>query len=469
VTTRRTSLATRTTALCLLVAAVALAVAGLVGTRLLAAATEDLTRESLARKADAIAGTLTEQAFTRPFLTMPKTITTLRAEAISIVARKKDGTYYLADARPERAARAAGLDRILPGRPIHTTVTLGGEELLVEARAVTDRVGFALVRPVRLAEDTSPTLLRDVLLAVGVGLAVAAVAGMVLARLLSRPLRQTAAVAGSLRSGRRDVRAPVSGPTEVAEVAESVNELADALTHSEARQRDFLLSVSHELRTPLTSVKGFAESLAEGVVQGDDVPGVGRTIQQEAERLERLVNDLLALARLGADEFSLDVTEVDLVRLLNGCAEVWPVWCQERGVRFRHEVPDGPVPVRADPRRLRQALEVLANNALRVTPPEAPLVLALVVRPDAAIVQVRDGGPGLSEEDYRVAFDRGVLRSRYRGERPVGSGIGLALAHGLVSRMDGAMSAGPAPEGGAAFSITLPLFAPAGDLYRART
>jgi signal transduction histidine kinase len=253
----------------------------------------------------------------------------------------------------------------------------------------------------------------------------------------------------------------VAGPTEVAQVAAAVNELADALRLSESRQREFLLSISHELRTPLTAVHGFAESLADGVATGAEVQRAGEIIQRESQRLERLVSDLLDLARLNADEFRLDIAQVDLVPMVQACAEVWRVRCANEDVAFRWEVPSFPVLVKADPRRLRQVLDNLAENALRVTPRGAPIVLSLGLSPNGdAVLQMRDGGPGLAPEDYPVAFSRGVLHSKYQGARPVGSGIGLALAHGLVTRMGGTMRAAPAPEGGAAFTAVLPI---AGD------
>jgi signal transduction histidine kinase len=107
-----------------------------------------------------------------------------------------------------------------------------------------------------------------------------------------------------------------------------------------------------------------------------------------------------------------------------------------------------------DPRRIRQVLDGLAENALRVTPAGANLTMSLTA--PTITIQVRDGGPGLAPEDYAVAFQPGVLNHKYRGRRPVGSGIGLALAHGLVTRLGGTLTAGPAPEGGAAFTIVLP-------------
>jgi two-component system OmpR family sensor kinase len=272
-----------------------------------------------------------------------------------------------------------------------------------------------------------------------------------------------------MSQGRRDLRAPVEGPSEVAEVARSVNELADALNRSEYRQRDFLLSVSHELRTPLTAVLGFAESLTDGVVTGADVPGVGRVIGQEANRLDRLVSDLLDLARLGAADFRLDVTDVDLNVLVADAGKVRQSRCDAAGVPFRMELPMEPLTTATDPRRLRQVIDGLAENALRMTPAGRPIILALAAGAGTAVLQVRDGGPGLAEEDYRMAFDRGALHSRYQGIRPVGIGIGLALVHGLTTRMGGTITAGPAPEGGACFTVTLPTMTTAATIRLPRT
>jgi signal transduction histidine kinase len=146
---------------------------------------------------------------------------------------------------------------------------------------------------------------------------------------------------------------------------------------------------------------------------------------------------------------------LDLVALVRDCAEVWRLRCEREGVSLQVMLSDQNVRVVADPRRLRQVIDGLAENALRATPVGAPIVFSLAATPDGnAVLQVRDGGPGLTPEDYGVAFERGILNAKYRDSRPVGSGIGLALAHGLVTRMGGAITAEPAPEGGAAFTVT---------------
>jgi two-component system OmpR family sensor kinase len=452
----RTSLATRITTLSLAVAGVAVIVAGLVSARLVGTAGENVMRQSLAAQANVLASQVDETGLTSR-LGLAKVANVVRGQGILVViARPGDVTGGNAPAT--RAATEAGLEQIGPNASISITRTVADQQYLVEIRSTnTPGTGFALVQPLRQATSNLRQLARNILLALGGGLLLAGVAGSILGTLLSKPLRRTATVASTMREGRRDLRAPVEGPTEVAEVAAAVNELADALEHSEARQREFLLSVSHELRTPLTAVHGFAESLVDGVATGPEARRAGETIQRESARLERLVSDLLDLARLGADEFRLDLADVDLVPMVNACAEVWRVRCAQENVQFRWETPPFPVVSEVDPRRLRQVLDGLAENALRVTPSGAPMVLSLShSQTGAAMLQMRDGGPGLAAEDYPVAFERGVLNAKYRGRRPVGSGIGLALAHGLVTRMGGTMEASPAPEGGAAFSVILP-------------
>lgn len=240
-------------------------------------------------------------------------------------------------------------------------------------------------------------------------------------------------------------------------MAESLNLLGAALETSESRQREFLLSVSHELRTPLTAVKGFAEALADQVTTGTEVAPTGAVILAEAARLERLVDDLLDLARLGAQDFRIDLADVDLADLARQAAIVWSARCRESGVEFRLEVSDAAPVVVTDATRVRQIIDGLAANALRITPAGEPIVLAVRAEGPAAVVEVRDGGPGLTEDDCRVAFERFRLHDRYRGIRQVGTGVGLALVDGLARRLGGTAQAGRAAEGGARFTIELPL------------
>ncbi|TYC00099.1 HAMP domain-containing histidine kinase [Micromonospora sp. WP24] len=350
------------------------------------------------------------------------------------------------------------VQRIAEGRNISTTRLVAGRPALIEGRALPGGNGVVLSRA--RATGLWSGVLRGLWAPLLAGLAAGVVAGLLLARRLARPIRNAASAAARLRAGDRAVRVPVEPPGEVADLAEALNGLAAALATSEGRQREFLLSVSHELRTPLTAIRGYAEALADGVIEPDEVPAAGRTVLTEARHLDRLVSDLLALARLEAADFPLEPVPVDLVGLADEAERTWAARCAAVGVVLQVERPDGPVPAYTDPGRIRQVVDGLLENALRVVPPGAPVVIAVrPVGPQRAtggLVEVRDGGPGFTDDDLAVAFDRGALHQRYRGVRKVGSGLGLALAAGLVRRLGGEITATHAPEGGAAFTVRLP-------------
>jgi signal transduction histidine kinase len=359
---------------------------------------------------------------------------------------------------PPRIAR-----QVAAGLPVDKRAVVNGHVMLVAGRTLTGN-GNGVVLTRRAFAGSAALVLGNLWLALAAGLAAGIIAGGLLARLVARPIRDAAVAAGRLSAGDRSVRLAVRPPTEVAELAVAFNQLAAALATSEGRQRDFLLSVSHELRTPLTTIRGYAEALADGVVGADGAPKAGRTMLDEAERLERLVADLLVLARLEAADLPVEFMPVDLVELMGSAAEAWGPRCAADGVVLRAELPPGPLVVSTDPGRIRQVVDGLCENALRIVPPGAPLVLGARGAPTGGIVEVRDGGPGFTDDDLAVVFERGALYQRYRGVRKVGSGLGLALAARLVRRLGGRIEAGHAPEGGAQFTVTLPL-----RPYEART
>jgi two-component system, OmpR family, sensor kinase len=348
------------------------------------------------------------------------------------------------------APLAAGQEVSLRGARVNGRISL------VEGRPLPSGDAVVLTRP--FATGIGSAVISRLWLPLLAGLGVGALIGTLLAAGLARPLRRAANAAARLRTGDRRVRVPVEAPAEVAELAHAINDLATALAAGETRQREFLLSVSHELRTPLTTIKGYAEAVADDLVDGSSLPGIGRVMLTETHHLERLISDLLALARLEADDFVMRPISVDLTALVREITTAWEPQFTAAGLRWRHEcsVTDDPVVVTVDPDRLRQVVDGLLGNALRLVPAGAPVVLALAQEPAAVLIEVRDGGPGLTDDDLAVAFVRGGLSARYRDNRKVGSGLGLALAARLITRLGGSINAGHAPEGGARFTVTLP-------------
>lgn len=454
--TRRT-LATQIAVVISLVTVVAVAISFLVSASLIRGAADQQSRRTLGHYADLIAdnvGSLNEQ----PSLRLGGTGVGLRAlsrlATITAVRVRPNGRVLGTTPGP---LPAYVVTAAAAGQSVDTTAHVGGRGYFIEGRPVTSGVGsVVLLQPRSASGEITGPLRARLLVALVAGTLVAIAAGSWLSRRLARPLVHASSAAAQLAHGRRDVRVTPEGPAEVAAVAESLNTLAAALSASEDRQRAFLLSVSHELRTPLTAISGYAEGLADGVVPPAQTASVGATLVAEAARLQRLVNDLLDLARLGAADFHVEPTDVDVVALLQAAAEVWRVRCQREEVELRTELPATPLHCVTDGGRVRQIVDGLAENALRVTPGGAAVVLAARAVPDGVQVEVRDGGPGLTDDDIAVAFERSALHDRYRGVRRVGTGIGLALIAGLAERLGGRAEAGHAAEGGARFTITLP-------------
>ncbi len=455
---RRTTLATRIALATVLASTLAVAIAGLVSVRLVQSAAEQSGRTVLRQDATlAVAAAVMSPRDASKIAIPAKTTELLHAGLqVTAVIVQRDGTVT----GPEGArAAAAGVvtpvevTDLLAGKAFSASRKVKGVRSYIEGSPLDAGGGVVLFQHIADARAAQGRIWARLLVALVAGLVCAALVGIVLARRLARPLQHAAAAAHRLSTGARDVRLEPEGPAEVADVADALNVLTAALSTSESRQRDFLLSVSHELRTPLTAVRGYAEALADGVIAPDAVELTGQVVLAEARRLERLVSDLLDLARLGAENFRIDLGSVDLSALMEQAAVVWADRCAREDVPFRAEIAPGPLLLNSDPTRLRQIVDGLAENALRVTPSGRPIVFALVTYGGELVLQVRDGGPGLTDEDCRVAFDRSALYDRYRGIRRVGTGVGLALVAGLAVRLGGRVEAGRAPEGGACFTV----------------
>ncbi len=338
---------------------------------------------------------------------------------------------------------------------LSTSATIDGREVLIEGR--TTRRGFSAVavQPVGDVGEATAALRRRLLLALLLGLAAAGTLGLVLSRALNRSVADAASAARRLAAGERGVPIAPTSVREIADMRAAITALDAALVGSEGRQREFLLSVSHEIRTPLTALRGYAEALADGAIAPDDMRSTGQTLIDETVRLDRFVGDLLELARLEADDFSIESVDVSLDRLMHDLHGVWRATCDREGISLR--TMGAGATVHTDPMRLRQLLDGLVENAIRATPPGGEVTVRTSVFATEVVIEVEDAGPGLDQADMIAAFDRGTLHAKYRDLRSVGTGLGLSIAHRLATRMRVRLEVCAAPHGGAVFSVHLPI------------
>jgi two-component system sensor histidine kinase BaeS len=448
---RRLRVLPATVLLAVAVATIAAVVAALVSLPLIRSNAETVATAELARLADLTATALRVDP-RGTYVLPPRVAGVLEAEQVT--------AYVVGPGAADlpEGVTPAEVDSVTTGQGVEVRADTADGAVLVVGRPFEPGIGVILVQPSSVAGGTATEVIARLVVALVIGLAIAVAIALVAGAWLTTPLRRAADAAMRLGRGDRGIHVQPEGPAEVADIAEALNRLAAALAVSEGRQREFLLSVSHELRTPITSVRGYAEALADGLVGAEDVARTGAVMAAEAVRLDRLVSDLLDLARLRADDFVIECTDVDLKAMLVEAAEVWRVRSERADVRLVAELPDRAIVVSADPLRLRQVLDNLTENALRVTPAGGVIVMsAAASTSEWGIVEVRDSGPGIAPEDREVAFEPGILHERYRGLRPVGTGIGLALVGRLAAGMGGWASADEAIEGGACFRVGVPL------------
>jgi len=276
----------------------------------------------------------------------------------------------------------------------------------------------------------------------------AVVLSYLLARRLTRPIGELSAATLRLAAGEQDVAVPVRGEDELADLGASFNEMSGELSRARVAQGRFLEPVSHELRTPLTSIRGYSEALEEQAVTPTEA---ARVIGSEADRLERLVADLLDLARFGRSDCSVAREPVDLAGVVEQSVQRHLRRARDIGVELSG-AGAAETWVLGDQDRILQPVSNLIENALRITLAGG----SVTVDAGPGQISVRDAGPGLDPEDIPRAFERFYLYGRYRSERPVGSGLGLAIVQELICAMGGTVEASTPPGGGAEFKIRLP-------------
>ncbi|HLX33508.1 MAG TPA: HAMP domain-containing sensor histidine kinase [Gaiellaceae bacterium] len=304
-----------------------------------------------------------------------------------------------------------------------------------------------LLRPQSTARSRWSPYIWGLLIAAGAGGLLAALAAFLLARRISRPVDRIAAAARTLTRGTHPELVPVEGAAEIATLAVAFNALVEQLQRAQEAERNFLLSVSHELKTPLTAIRGYAEAVEDGAV---DPREAAATVTAEARRLERLVKDLLDLARMNRTDFSVHNSEIDLAEVVEDAVRRYQQQAAGFGVSLA-AVTDGPAPAVADADRVLQVVSNLVENALRLTPPGGEV--RVVTAP--GVLRVEDTGPGLPQADREQAFERFYLHERYGRERAVGTGLGLAIVKELTLAMGGSVEVESRPGELTVFTVRL--------------
>jgi two-component system sensor histidine kinase BaeS len=325
---------------------------------------------------------------------------------------------------------ARARERIARKLPAQGTLTYNGHAEYFAAQWLNPGTLIVLRHRSTAGSLLSPYVWPLLIAAVAGGL-LAALAAFLLARRISRPVGRIAAAARSLTGGTHPEPVPVEGAAEIATLAVAFNDLATQLRRAQEAERNFLLSVSHELKTPLTAIRGYAEAVEDGAL---DAREAAATVAFEARRLERLVHDLLDLARMNRTDFSVRNSEIDLAEVAEDAVRRYQQQAEGFGVSVQ-ALGEAPSPAIGDADRVLQVVSNLVENALRLTPPGGEV--RVVTGP--GVLRVEDTGPGIAPADAEHAFERFYLHERYGRERRVGTGLGLAIVKELTLAMGGSV------------------------------
>jgi signal transduction histidine kinase len=333
---------------------------------------------------------------------------------------------------------------------------------------------LAAAQPVRLVRGTEPfgwlivakpttelreqwlTLLGRLVLALAAGIGLGALLFWWLSRRLTEPVLALTRAAQDVAAGRYDVEIPAAkGSDEISLLSDRFRRMVEQLAETEQVKRSFLMSVSHELRTPLTAIRGHVEALREGVVtEPDQVRSSLDVIAAESDRLERLVGDVLDLAKLQAHRFTVRHEEVDLGRVVDHAYGAFAEEARRRDIDYRVDATNEPPVIVSDGDRVLQVISNLLSNAFRWTPDGGRIDLRLAAVNGVVRVDVVDSGPGVSDADRERIFEPFVSQDAD------GTGLGLPIARELAVALGGGVELGSEPGRGSRFRLVLPVRSP---------
>ena len=353
-----------------------------------------------------------------------------------------------------------------------TVEDLDAASLLAGNRQTGTANGRAFVaQPVRAGVDQVPVLVLTekidaaavnrargfFLIGAVLALVAAGIVSYFLARRLTRPLAVMGTTAGAIAAGDLGARVDLGKhpDDELAELGRALNAMAGDLEVARHGERQFLLSVSHDLRTPLTSIRGYADALTDGTIPAtDEQRRAGAVIAAEADRLERLVADLLDLARIDAHQFSLAPRPFDVATTVRNGVEAFLPAAADLGIEVVADTPPELAAV-GDPERVAQVVANLVENALKF----ARSRITVELRAEGlheVVLRVADDGPGIDPSEERRVFER-LYVSRTVPGRSVGTGLGLAIVGELTTAMGGSATVERTDGAGATFVVRLPV------------
>jgi signal transduction histidine kinase len=352
-----------------------------------------------------------------------------------------------------RVANVAEAQPILDGQPY-----LAAAVALAPARDPLGAAFLVVARPRASVTAAAASQLAPLLIASGgAALLVAMLLVVLVGRTLTRPLTELASAAEDVAAGNYSRRVGIRGEDEIGMLGVAFDRMAEAVERARKIQRDFLANLSHELKTPLTSLLGFSQALVDGSLKSDaDRQRAAAIVHEESERVLRMAQELLDLARVEAGSIALNITAVDLGGQLQQGLEIVRRRADARDLTIAIDVPADIPPVGADPERLHQVLDNVFDNAVKYAPAGSTVSVAVSV--GSGVVETVVSNPaGEHGPDPERMFDRFYRADPSRSGAAGGVGLGLAISRELTLAMNGRLWADVDTEGSLRLHLILPM------------
>lgn len=340
------------------------------------------------------------------------------------------------------------------------TVSNTGERIMSVSAPITNRNGtlIGVIRMVTSLGKADIQVVRIIAVALAVGVAIVLLvysSNLYFVRSIVEPVTAVTDTAKRIAGGSYGIQMEKRFDDEVGDLIDAINDMSLKIKQSEKMKSEFISSVSHELRTPLTAINGWAETIMNGEVRdAEDVKKGMSIIVSEARRLTNMVEELLEFSRIEDGRFTLSVEPMDIKAELEDAVYTYREFFRREGiVLHHHDCEDEFPPIPGDPERMRQVFCNLLDNASKHGGSGKRIDTAIRREGDAAVITIRDYGPGIPEEELphvKYKFYKGSSKAR-------GSGIGLAVCEEIVTRHNGRLDIGNAEGGGCLVTVRLPV------------
>ena len=287
--------------------------------------------------------------------------------------------------------------------------------------------------PVGEVIEARITVIQYFLMSGGVAIVIAVLLIYIFSLRLSRPLKQIKSAAAKIANGEFEKRLNIKSKDEIGELARTFNQMAIALQNLEEMRRGFIANVSHELRTPMTSIRGFIEGILDGTIPPERQNHYLTIVRDETNRLNRLVNDLLDLAKMEAGELTLNILQVDINELVRKCIIKLETILLEKDLTVDADFEEEDMLVKADADAIERVLYNLMHNAIKFTPVGGNIKIMTRMQKDKIEVTVQDNGIGIDENEVDMIWDRFYKTDKSRSKDKTGTGLGLAIVRNIIN------------------------------------